>query len=196
MGLPGPLANHQAEFDKYIPTGPFGALAEFGVFNGGASRQLAKYGRTVYAFDTFEGMPSVGHVAELDSGNPPGKFKPEVPLVDMFKDYPNIRPVVGRFDITLPFMSPDICFAFAYIDCDNYQGHKDVLNFLNNRMMRGGVILLDDPDLAGAAKAIKEFTNTNPWWQRPANNILRQDPIDYKAKLAALAKLIDEMRMP
>jgi len=173
MSLPGPVVDHRVEFERIIPTIPYGALAEFGVYNGGSTRQLAGFGRTVYAFDTFEGMPQVGFDPKLDECNPPGKFKPDLSVEAMFKDYPNIIPMVGLFDATLPQLHPDVCFAFVYLDCDQYYGHQVVLAALRDRMVTGGKFLLDDYSLAGARKAVDEFCAANPGWKLQGNILAR-----------------------
>ncbi len=74
----------------------------------------------------------------------------------------NIRLVVGDFGQTLTSGSPEgptqICAAL--VDCDLYQGYKDVLPYTWSRLQRGGYIHLDEYyslKFPGARIATNEF---------------------------------------
>jgi hypothetical protein len=164
--LPGPITDHKRVFDllmadrQYLP----GAIAEFGVNNGGSTRQLAGYGRPVYAFDTFCGLPAEDfhHDPTLDPPKLlcPGGFTPVLPLEEMFSGYPNIKPVVGRFADTLPVFPAGIKFILIYLDPDLYESHRQVLTWLveTNRLEENAAIVCDDWFfLPGARRAIEEF---------------------------------------
>ena len=85
--IPNPVNNHQQEFAVIIPMMPPGPIGEFGVYEGGSTVQLAGFGRLVYAFDTFEGMPFDAPFNEdLDWANPPGKFN-GAGAIDFLKNY-------------------------------------------------------------------------------------------------------------
>lgn len=137
---------------------PEGPIAEFGVAEGAATFVLASCGETVYAFDTFEGMPEEGYDAALDSPNPPGKFKPSERIVRRMENTRNIMLVQGRFEDTLPIVPDHIRFGFCFVDCDWYSSHKTVLDWLPGRLLPRAVVVFDDyRTCAGAKKAIDEW---------------------------------------
>jgi len=137
--LPTFGASFKPIFDKYLPGLPEGELAEFGVYNGGHTRILAEYGRPVWAFDTFKGIPKEDYIDGLDVDKP-GTFEPSVDVETMFDGYPNIKPMVGRFVDTIGLVPSEIKFALVFLDCDLYESYKLVLNWLEDRMIPGGII--------------------------------------------------------
>lgn len=142
-----------------------GDLAEFGVYNGGGTREMAFLApeRTVWAFDTFRGIPAEDYGGPEDADNPPGKWVPDADNPgELFAGIPNVRAVPGRFTETFRLIPPNVRFVLVHVDCDLYASHKQVFQFLERRMQPGGVILLDDPDLRGAHRAILEWCVTHP----------------------------------
>jgi O-methyltransferase len=171
---PGPVSDHSelirrvwAERLSSVP----GQIAEFGVFEGGTTRQLAEImpDRTIYAFDTFEGFPAQGIDPEIDDTTQisPGIFKPTQTPAQMFEGYTNIVPMVGLFRDTIWGLPPGIQFAFVFLDCDTYSGHLDVLCHLGgtNRLSPGGGIFIEDLHyLKGARQAVDKFLVGCPAW--------------------------------
>ena len=145
MISPEPVNNHLKAFQEIVPSLPRRAIREFGVYNGDSTAQLVTFGRSVYAFDTFQGMPEIGFEKEMDWDNPPGKFKPTHD-VEAFLKTIGVTTFKGRFEDTLPTVNKKVKFAFVYIDCDWYSGHKEIITWLmeTKRMVEGGVALLDD----------------------------------------------------
>jgi hypothetical protein len=137
-----------------------GDVAEFGVYQGGTARQLAEIcERPVWAFDTYEGMPSEDYNAELDR-DVPGSFNPNADPFRMFLDCPLVLPIKGRFADTLPAMTQllRVKFALVYIDCDLYASCKQVLDWLPDFLVDGAAIVFDDyTSHRGIAKAVDEF---------------------------------------
>ena len=135
-----------------------GAVAEFGVYRGKSSKQLATLtGRKVYAFDTYAGLPEADFDPDLDIDSPYG-FMPEHPSAEMFAGWPFIVPVVGRFADTLPKFDPAVRFAFCDLDSDYYESTRQVLDWLPGRLSDGAVLLLDDyKSHKGVRQAIHEF---------------------------------------
>ncbi len=148
-----------------------GAVMEAGVFQGGTARLLREVlgkraDRTLYLFDSFEGMHSV---TEHNDRHQVGDFADT--------SVESVRNVVGSD----PFIDyrkgwvPDTfagleheTFCFAHIDLDLYQGVVDTLNFVYPRLSRGGIIVLDDYGFAscpGARRAVDEFFADKP--ERP-----------------------------
>jgi len=118
-----------------------GLIAEFGVASGGTVNiisSLISKNKTVYGFDTFEGLPTnwQGH------SGPKGMFKQKkLPKVNH-----NVKLVVGLFEDTLPeFLkgrSEDA--SFLHIDCDLYSSTKTILENFKSKIKAGTVILFDE----------------------------------------------------
>jgi O-methyltransferase len=122
-----------------------GDVAEFGVYHGENTRTLARLfpDRTVWAFDTFTGMPKEDYLNlnDEDRSDTPGKWAPEVPPSVLFAGYHNIHPIQGRFADTLQHVDPSVRFILCHVDCDWYTSHKQVLEFLTERLVPGAVLL-------------------------------------------------------
>ena len=118
-----------------------GHYLEFGVFNGGTIRYLARRrpGVTYHGFDSFEGLPeawggfSLGRRAFSRNGQ-----LPRVP--------PNVVLHKGWFSETIPAWCGTISgpVAFIHIDCDLYSSTTDIFNGLLDRLQPGTVILFDE----------------------------------------------------
>lgn len=142
-----------------------GDFAEFGVANGGGSRELSRLDptRLVFAFDTFSGMPAEDYHPGEDDANPPGKWAPQGTPEQLFEGIANIVPVVGRFAVTLSkVIIPRL--LLVHIDCDYYESYRQVLEFLESRMVQGGVAFIDDYDpehnCLGCRRAVDEWVAT------------------------------------
>lgn len=142
-----------------------GDVIEFGTFRGGTAgvilQNLAPQ-KILHICDSFTGMPPV---AAEDNYHQEGDFAKTghaqvirglAELGTHFKAH------VGFFSETIPEMEkkgPDT-IAFAHIDADLYQSVLDALEFCYPRMVRGGVMILDDyaaPSCLGAKQAADEF---------------------------------------
>lgn len=162
MSLPHAVVNHFKQFErlyearKDLP----GDIAEFGVYNGGSTVRLAEWGRKVWAFDTFEGLPKEDC---RDSDGPyvqPGKFTPTWNLPELWARFPNIVPMKGRFVDTLPTVPAGVRFMLVYIDCDYQQSFEQVLGWLPGRLVPGAGIVIDDyTALEGVRIAVDEFVS-------------------------------------
>ena len=115
-----------------------GLYLEFGVGRGKSMRWIgaAASDRTVYGFDSFDGIP------EYWNGNPVGAFAqkklPKVPN--------NVEFVVGLFDATLPgFLEEhDEAVSLLHVDCDLYSSTVTIFDALGPRLQEGAVILFDE----------------------------------------------------
>jgi hypothetical protein len=134
-----------------------GDIAEFGVYAGATTMQLAGLGRYVWAFDTFEGIPAEDYIEGLDRDEP-RKFTPPPVVWERLARYPNIYPVIGRFEETLPEMPRGTRIVLAYLDCDLYLSAKCALHWLGMHLVENSVIVIDDYDThPGIQKAVSEF---------------------------------------
>ena len=139
-----------------------GSIAEFGVYAGATTLQLANLGRVVWAFDTFSGIPEESYTEGLDVDGP-GRFKPPASVLEMLRQHVNIRPVAGRFEDTLPTIPAYEHIIVAYVDCDLYKSTQVVLEWLAGRLMPLGAIVLDDyATHPGVQLAVKEFLGKYP----------------------------------
>lgn len=114
-----------------------GLYLEFGVGRGKSIRWIgARADRTVYGFDSFEGIP------EYWNGNPIGAFAqkklPKVP--------DNVQFEIGLFDQTLPgFLDKHADpVALLHVDCDLYSSTVTIFDALGPRLQPGAVILFDE----------------------------------------------------
>ncbi len=132
---------------------PLGCFVEFGVYQGGSAWHLAKiaeaFGREIYLYDTFEGIPCK---ADID-----------VHVVGDFGDtsyeavcelIPYAKVIKGVFPESLVEMPP---IAFAHIDADQYDSITAAIDVLGPKMAQGAVMVFDDYGcLAGATQAVKD----------------------------------------
>ena len=125
---------------------------EFGVFTGDSITQTANWktvfcGTTqpVYGFDTFTGLPT-----DWRPGYTAGAFN--VPNGTSISAPSNVVLVKGLFIDTLPDLLRLIdrehqCHtpvSFLHIDCDMYDGARDVLFLLGSRLRTGSIIIFDE----------------------------------------------------
>lgn len=161
----GEVIYHMCNYAKMLK----GDAAEIGVYQGGASRIIAKQlnDRPVRLFDTFEGIP---YVAEDDHAFEVGQFKPKdgIDLFEQVKrtleDCKNIEFFKGIFPDTA-WQLGETKYCFVHADADVYQSTKDICEFFYPRMTVGGVILFDDYGYDGAAgcrRAVDQFFIDKP----------------------------------
>jgi predicted O-methyltransferase YrrM len=160
MLLPKPVVNHGQQLNRLYQARQDlpGDIAEFGVYNGGSTAQMAQWGRKVWAFDTFEGLPKEDRLDVDGPHTMPGKFTPTENLVELWRMFPNVVSVKGRFIDTLPIVPVEVRFMLVYIDCDYQQSFEQVLGWLPGRLVPGAVIVIDDyTALPGVRTAVDEF---------------------------------------
>lgn len=116
-----------------------GLILEFGVASGATISFLANSaplrGRTIYGFDSFQGLPEKW--ASYDIGH----FACEPPAVPA-----NVELIIGLFADTIPpfLETHDGDAALIHIDCDLYASTWQVLHFLNDRIKPGTIVQLDE----------------------------------------------------
>ncbi len=143
-----------------------GEVAEVGVYKGGTALWLALNleAKSLYLFDTFEGMPKVDKTVDLHNT---GDF------ADTSLDY--------VYSVLFPILSPmhihkgvfpqensqyiaNNKFSLVHLDVDIYSSVYDCLTFFTPRMSPGGIIVLDDylePNCPGAKLAADKFCKEN-----------------------------------
>jgi hypothetical protein len=190
---------------RYIAAnGVAGDIVECGVWRGGSSmaaaltlKELGDERRHLYLYDTFEGMsaPTEEDVT-LDGVAAKGKFV-ERQLSEESSDwcrallddvrqnvastgYPpdRLHFIKGKVEATLPASMPAGPIALLRLDTDWYESTRHELLHLYPRLVRGGVLIVDDyGHWAGARKAVDEYFSAHP----PA---LLLNRIDYTARIA------------
>ncbi len=150
--------------------------AECGVFRGrglAACLKIAKKNGVNVHFtglDTFAGFPPLSK-EDVDAAPQESLYLTKRMFADTSVDFvknllkqegvskSNYTLLPGFFKDTLPLLKNRKYF-FVNIDCDLYEPHLECLNYFYPRMVKGGVIFLDDyhsPTYPMAKKAVDEF---------------------------------------
>lgn len=158
-----------------------GDVAELGVYQGGGSFLIAETlerlqsQRTLYAVDSFQGLPEPVQEDYVPSKQAihyvRGMFSDTTRewldfVLEFFGLAHRVRTVAGFFEEALPRAFPQKDpFSMVIIDCDQYLGTKYCLEFFYDRIPPGGRILVDDfrgTFAAGVTAAVDEFLADKP----------------------------------
>lgn len=154
-----------------------GDVAEFGVYKAASLVRFAvfrdllevNHSRRIFGFDAFGAFPSVGlsmaedhqFIDRFEGAGGPGLSVKEVEDIFAHKGYPNIFLIEGDVFNTLPaflLKEPQVRFALVHLDMDVYEPTQLVLDQIWERIVPGGLVVVDDYNaVAGATKAIDEF---------------------------------------
>jgi O-methyltransferase len=164
-------------------TGVQGAVVECGVWRGGSmmavARTLLQCGDTsrhLYLFDTFQGMTaptgkdvtflgdSATRLLEVEAPADPESVWCIASLQEVRRNmqttgYPSacVHYVEGRVEDTIPAQMPD-SIALLRLDTDWYESTRHELEHLYPRLVKGGVLVLDDyGHWQGARQAVDEY---------------------------------------
>lgn len=153
-------SDKQQSIAKLARSAPAGALAECGVYRGGILKMLASAhpDRTVYGFDTFDGLPA--DMWKQDEPHSVGEFDDtSLRFVhEQIGDCINIILVKGLFPKSATYYG-DEKFALVHIDFDFYESTKAAIDWFLPRMVDGGVMIFDDYEwerCPGVKRAIDE----------------------------------------
>lgn len=157
----------------YVRTGGSEVLntAEVGVYKGGTSYFMALLAEEMklpirhYCFDTFEGHAAEDINALVDTSHIPNAFDDTSfeAVREYLKRFENVSIHKGRFQHSTDFLLGKK-MHFVHLDMDIYEPTLFALNFFQDRMSQGGVILLDDygfETCPGIEKAVTEFLLSN-----------------------------------
>lgn len=150
-----------------------GHIAEFGCWRGSNLMLLTKLlklldpmgSKLVHGFDSFEGLTTF---TDGDGENQPhGAYKGDLDelkrLIGLFGLQDDVVLHIGLIQDTLPdFIKshPETNFSLVLCDTDLYEPTTIILNTLHERMVKGGMFILDewnDERWPGEAKAVTEF---------------------------------------
>lgn len=165
------------ERTRHLP----GSIADCGVFQGGSTVGMGLYMRehgitkTIYALDSFEGFApeevekdlALGGVENEDRhlhGFSATSLELVARKMKRFR-LDNVILVKGFFCDTLPQLPPTTEFSFVHVDVNLESSYRDCLKHFYSRMVKGGIILLDeynDPPWPGCNKAVDEFLQGKP----------------------------------
>lgn len=173
---PARIGKAIAQFELYrsIASLP-GQVAEFGIFKGASFIRLAAYreilesqaSRKLIGFDIFGKFPVPEDTADQEfvtnfvhaAGE--GISLEEFQRVLAYKQVSNFELVPGDILQTLPQYiadHPELKIALLHIDVDVYNATQCILENLFERVVPGGIIMLDDYASAeGETKAVDEF---------------------------------------
>lgn len=170
------------QLEKSLPLK--GAVVEFGCYIGTTSlfirRLLDHYGdaREFHVYDSFQGLPDK---ADQDLSPVGEQFKTgelavsKKQFIHEFTKAHLALPTIhkGWFDqLSLEDVPQPI--AFAFLDGDYYDSIKDPLWLIEQRLVPGAVIVVDDygnEALPGAAKAVDEWCRTNGYVPRVMHSL-------------------------
>lgn len=146
-----------------------GDVVECGTASGGSAALMGLAlkqtgsGRTLWVFDTFEGLPPPTHddpdfdVAKNFTGTCRGELSDVENLFRQLSILERARLVKGLFQETLPTCDVGN-IAVLHLDGDWYDSVKTCLDNLYDKVSPGGVIQIDDyGHWAGARKAVDQF---------------------------------------
>jgi O-methyltransferase len=151
----GRLDNVQACIEDVVRSGVPGDLVETGVWRGGTVifmravlKVLGVTDRTVWACDSFEGLPPPGPAsAEPDLSRVDLLKVPLERVLENFRRFDllddRVRFLRGWFGDTLP-TSPIGPIAILRLDGDMYRSTWDALDALYDRVSDGGYVIVDD----------------------------------------------------
>jgi O-methyltransferase len=129
-----------------------GAILEVGVWRGGTGALMAKKDQltggmnSVYLCDTFEGVVKAGSADGHYRGGEHADTSEHL-VEDLLRtlELPKVRLLKGIFpEQTARMIDPEVRFRLCHIDVDVYQSAKDVMAWIWDRMVPGGMIVYDD----------------------------------------------------
>jgi hypothetical protein len=119
---------------QFAEIAPEGIFYELGVYTGGVTRMLLDIGKTVVAFDTFEGIKGATEMEYHSNGD----FRCD----DVFEYIKGAEIIKGELPNTLYGRTDKI--AFCHFDLDVEIPTSGCIEFVYNRLVEGGIIIFDD----------------------------------------------------
>ena len=151
-----------------------GDFAEVGVLQGGITRMISRAitNRTVYAFDTFTGLPKAqkidGRHINIRQANNETLFKDYGQTAKEYIAAKNVVICEGLFPETFYARQMPSEFAFVHLDTDLYEGTKSGLEIFPQLMPVSGFIVVDDymaKHTPGVTAAVDEYMAIAKGWK-------------------------------
>jgi predicted O-linked N-acetylglucosamine transferase (SPINDLY family) len=140
-----------------------GDFVECGVYQGTAIKTVIDYfgvgnfDRDFWGFDTFDYTPVPGHLFE---GQGEGTFER---IQQRFAGYSRVKLVAGLLPASLEHNSPDK-ISYLHIDLNSAEYEIAVLDQLFDRVVAGGIVILDDYEWAGMYRQQKVLEDA--WFEK------------------------------
>ncbi len=144
-----------------------GDIIEFGIWNGNNLFTLKKIidylniKKKIIGFDNFSGLPNPTLKEK------PARYKGNKNLINFiikFFKLKNINIIDDDILNLIKYRRKIKKLSFVYIDCDIYKVVKAILNEINSKISKGGIIAFDEANRGvnnGEKKALNEFYNQN-----------------------------------
>ena len=162
-----------------------GVIVDCGVWNGGSTilMSMAAPSRTIWAFDSFEGMPEPGEFDDPAAFQFVGDARgSESKLREGFARYAypdQLRVAKGWFQDTFARFAHEIdVVAMLHVDADWYESQKLALETFYPKLSPGGYCAVDDYTYwSGTRRAVDEFRQqqqvsapiiSKHYWRKPA----------------------------
>lgn len=132
-----------------------GDFAEFGTWSGTGIKTVMDYlggvdfPKTFWGYDTFDYNPVEGHHFK---GQENGFFDV---VKKRFENYPQVKLVKGLLPESLRNESPNK-LAYMHIDLNNAKSEIAILNIMFDRLVPGGILILDDYETSGVYREQKK----------------------------------------
>lgn len=153
-----------------------GDFVEIGCFNGSSTNVLVTYmeqtslNKQLYVYDTFTGFDYVEAAESIDSSwvgthRSIGQNRVQQNLAKRASSIP-LPKVISRNILQPEGIQEVDTLAFASIDVDIYEAVGRALDLVDNKIVKGGIILVEDPGhtprLLGAKVALDEWLDSFP----------------------------------
>lgn len=146
-----------------------GSLIEIGVWKGGTSALIAKRAisvgitKPVYLCDTFTGVVKASDEdSKYKGGEHADTSRREVETLINAFSLSNVVILEGVFPDDTSMSIDQETFRFCHIDVDVYQSAKDILHWIWDRIVIGGIVVYDDYGFEGCngiTKLVEEQRN-------------------------------------
>ncbi len=165
---------------KVIEQNIHGHFIECGVAAGNNLAAMAKAGRHVYGFDSFEGIPwagindkeqpGIGPIDESKRGLLESSGVTVHSIDNVIKDMnkygiTNYSLIKGWFQNTVPRWIGEI--AVLRLDGDLYDSTHVCLKYLFHHLVDGGILIVDDWNLEGCRMAFDDYFDNSKYSKRP-----------------------------
>lgn len=143
-----------------------GGIIEIGVWRGGTGALMAKSAQragisdSIYLCDTFAGVVKAGPSDTQYRGGEHADTSARI-VEDLLQrlGLSNVLILDGIFpDQTGHLIAPDVRFRLCHIDVDVYQSAKDVMAWVWDRVVPGGIVVYDDYGFQGC-EGVTKYVN-------------------------------------
>lgn len=145
------------------------SFIEIGVWRGGTAGIIGKKLSILtsnvpfYIADTFSGVVKVSSKDATYKGGEHADTSQDIVKTLLKDKYSNYNILAGIFpDETAKYIDANEKFGFCHIDVDVYESAKDIVDWIWNKLIIGGIIVFDDygyPTCTGITRYVNEQRN-------------------------------------